>query len=52
VAGGRAGRCVGVQAFLLKAQKMVPLSNFAITEIEGREFYELIGDFRRNRACR
>jgi len=31
-------------AFLLKAQKMVPLSNFAITEIEGREFYELIGE--------
>ena len=31
-------------AFLLKAQKMVPLSNFAITEVEGREFYELIGE--------
>lgn len=30
--------------FLLKAQKLVPLSNFAITEVEGREFYELIGE--------
>ncbi len=30
--------------FLLKAQTMVPLSNFAITEIEGREYYELIGE--------
>lgn len=31
-------------AFLLKAQKMVPLSNFAITEVEGRDYYELIGE--------
>lgn len=30
--------------FLLKAQKLVPLSNFAITELDGREFYELIGE--------
>jgi len=30
--------------FLLKAQKLVPLSNFAITEVEGREYYELIGE--------
>jgi uncharacterized protein YjfI (DUF2170 family) len=30
--------------FLLKAQKMVPLSNFAITEVDGREYYELIGE--------
>jgi uncharacterized protein YjfI (DUF2170 family) len=30
--------------FLLKAQKLVPLSNFAITELDGREYYELIGE--------
>jgi uncharacterized protein YjfI (DUF2170 family) len=30
--------------FLLKAQKMVPLSNFAITDVDGREYYELIGE--------
>ncbi|MDR6788414.1 uncharacterized protein YjfI (DUF2170 family) [Sphingomonas sp. BE138] len=30
--------------FLLKAQKLVPLSNFAITEVDGREYYELIGE--------
>ncbi len=30
--------------FLLKAQKLVPLSNFAITEVEGRDWYELIGE--------
>lgn len=30
--------------FLLKAQKLVPLSNFAITEVDGRDFYELIGE--------
>ncbi len=30
--------------FLLKAQKMVPLSNFAITDVEDREYYELIGE--------
>lgn len=30
--------------FLLKAQKVVPLSNFAITEIDGRDYYELIGE--------
>ena len=23
---------------------MVPLSNFAITEVEGRDYYELIGE--------
>ena len=31
-------------AFLLKAQKVVPLSNFAITDLGGREYYELIGE--------
>ena len=31
-------------AFLLKAQKVVPLSNFAITDIDGRDYYELIGE--------
>jgi uncharacterized protein YjfI (DUF2170 family) len=31
-------------AFLLKAQKLVPLSNFAIADIDGREYYELIGE--------
>ena len=30
--------------FILKAQKLVPLSNFAITELDGRDFYELIGE--------
>ena len=30
--------------FLLKAQKAVPLSNFAITEVDGAEYYELIGE--------
>lgn len=31
-------------AFILKAQKVVPLSNFAITEVDGRDYYELIGE--------
>jgi uncharacterized protein len=30
--------------FLLKAQKIVPLSNFGITTIEGRDYYELMGE--------
>lgn len=30
--------------FILKAQKLVPLSNFAITDVDGREYYELIGE--------
>ncbi|HEX8400555.1 MAG TPA: YjfI family protein [Allosphingosinicella sp.] len=30
--------------FILKAQKVVPLSNFAITEADGRDYYELIGE--------
>ncbi len=30
--------------FILKAQKLVPLSNFAITEVDGRDYYELIGE--------
>lgn len=30
--------------FLLKAQKLVPLSNFAISEVDGRDYYELIGE--------
>lgn len=30
--------------FLLKAQKLVPLSNFAITDVDGRDYYELIGE--------
>ena len=30
--------------FLLKAQKLVPLSNFGIATIEGRDFYELFGE--------
>ena len=29
--------------FILKAQKLVPLSNFAISEVGGRDYYELIG---------
>jgi hypothetical protein len=30
--------------FILKAQKIVPLSNFAIADVDGREYYELIGE--------
>ena len=30
--------------FILKAQKLVPLSNFAITEVDGRDYYELVGE--------
>lgn len=30
--------------FLLKAQKLVPLSNFGITTVEGRDYYELFGE--------
>ena len=30
--------------FLLKAQKLVPLSNFGITTIAGRDYYELFGE--------
>lgn len=30
--------------FLLKAQKLVPLSNFGISTVEGRDYYELFGE--------
>jgi uncharacterized protein YjfI (DUF2170 family) len=30
--------------FLLKAQKLVPLSNFGITTVGDREYYELFGE--------
>jgi uncharacterized protein len=30
--------------FLLKAQKIVPLSNFGITTVEDRDYYELMGE--------
>ena len=30
--------------FLLKAQKIVPLSNFGITTVDGRDYYELFGE--------
>jgi uncharacterized protein YjfI (DUF2170 family) len=30
--------------FLLKAQKLVPLSNFGISTIDGRDYYELFGE--------
>lgn len=30
--------------FLLKAQKIVPLSNFGIATVDGRDFYELFGE--------
>lgn len=30
--------------FLLKAQKIVPLSNFGITTVAGRDYYELFGE--------
>ena len=31
-------------AFLLKAQRVVPLSNFAITTVDGQDAYELMGE--------
>ena len=31
-------------AFLLKSQKLVPLSNFGIGTVEGRDYYELFGE--------
>ena len=34
--------------FILKAQKVVPLSNFAIADVDGREYYELIGELSSN----
>ena len=34
--------------FLLKAQKLVPLSNFGITTVAGRDYYELFGEL----ACK
>ena len=30
--------------FLLKTQKLVPLSNFGIGSVEGRDYYELFGE--------
>jgi uncharacterized protein YjfI (DUF2170 family) len=30
--------------FLLKAQKLVPLSNFGISTVSGRDYYELFGE--------
>lgn len=30
--------------FLLKAQKIVPLSNFGISTVAGRDYYELFGE--------
>ncbi|CAN7617634.1 DUF2170 family protein [Phenylobacterium sp. LjRoot219] len=30
--------------FLLKAQKIVPLSNFSITTVDSRDYYELMGE--------
>ena len=30
--------------FLLKAQKLVPLSNFGISAVNGRDYYELFGE--------
>lgn len=30
--------------FLLKAQKLIPLSNFGITTVAGRDYYELFGE--------
>ena len=34
--------------FLLKAQKLVPLSNFGIATVDGRDFYELFGELATN----
>jgi uncharacterized protein len=30
--------------FLLKAQKLVPLSNFGITTVSDRDYYEIFGE--------
>lgn len=38
--------------FILKAQKLVPLSNFAITEVDGRDWYELIGELSAESSLR
>ena len=38
--------------FILKAQKLVPLSNFAITEVDGRDYYELIGELSAESSLR
>lgn len=37
----------GFNVFLLKAQKLVPLSNFGITTVAGRDYYELFGELSR-----
>ena len=34
--------------FLLKAQKLVPLSNFGIATVDDRDFYELFGELATN----
>lgn len=34
----------GFNEFLLTAQKLVPLSNFGIATVDGRDFYELFGE--------
>ena len=34
----------GFNVFLLKAQKLVPLSNFGITTVAGRDYYEIFGE--------
>jgi uncharacterized protein YjfI (DUF2170 family) len=34
----------GFNVFLLKAQKLVPLSSFGITTVAGRDYYELFGE--------
>lgn len=35
---------IAFNEFLLKAQKLVPLSNFGIATVDGRDFYELFGE--------
>ncbi len=34
----------GFNTFLLKTQKLVPLSNFGIGTVEGRDYYEMFGE--------
>ena len=38
--------------FLLKAQKLVPLSNFGITTVGGRDYYELFGELAHDHLAR
>lgn len=44
VAANDIENCAGLNEFLLKSNKIFPLSSFSIATIEGVEYYELIGE--------